>query len=94
MVEVTMKTALKRCPFCGSIPQISRTTKAVGAIDAPVLLIQTRVKIKCEKCFLTKDVMATSVGDLNLDKKAINSISRFDAKRAINNFWNVRVDNA
>lgn len=87
------KTKLKPCPFCGSIPAIKRFTESVEAIDAPVLLVQTRVKICCENCFLKMDVLATSIADLNISEKAVNTISRHDVNRVIENVWNVRANN-
>ena len=56
----------------------------------PVIIVQTRVKIECDNCFLKKDIVATSCADIGLDEKAYKFISRRDARKVIDTMWNER----
>ena len=84
------KQLLKPCPFCGSIPKIETEWTRVESQYEPIMLVQTRVKIECDNCFLKKDIVATSIADLNLDEKMYKYVSKMDARKVINTMWNAR----
>ncbi len=54
------------------------------------MIIQQRVKISCNRCFLEKDIVATSYAICGLDDKAYKTVARKSAMDVIDRMWNVR----
>ena len=86
------KQLLKPCPFCGSIPKVETECKWVEHQHDPVMIIQQRVKISCDRCFLEKDIVAISYAICGLDDKAYKTVARKSARDVIDRMWNERYD--
>ena len=54
------------------------------------MIIQQRVKIECDRCFLVKDIVATSYAICGLDDKAYKAVARKSARDVIDRMWNIR----
>ena len=54
------------------------------------MIIQQRVKISCDRCFLVKDIVATSYAVCGLDDKAYKTVARKSARDVIDRLWNAR----
>lgn len=54
------------------------------------MIIQQRVKISCDRCFLVKDIVATSYAICGLDDKAYKAVARKSARDVIDRMWNER----
>lgn len=83
-------TVLKPCPFCGSIPEIDTYWKYVEDPRESCLQIQQRVTIKCERCFLLKDIVAIKLAALGTNEKDCKRIAKIAAREVIDKMWNER----
>lgn len=56
----------------------------------PFEVVERRVKITCENCFLDMDIVTTSYASCGLDEKRYRAVSKIMVKRVIENVWNRR----
>jgi len=89
-----MKQPLKPCPFCGYMPKVDTKNRKYfeDQSQPPVIQIRQRVKIVCDRCFLTKDIIAVKFADTGTEEKVLRLIAKEGAREVINNFWNNRIE--
>lgn len=86
-----MRQELKPCPFCGGIPEVNtKDWKYYEDQTEPVIVVQQRVKIRCEKCLLTRDIVGYKLADLTEEEKTLRKIAKDIAREIINHYWNKR----
>ena len=81
---------LKPCPFCGSIPKITTDFVHHELQTEPYELVEKRVSIYCDGCYLIKDVVAQSYAEIGLDEKTYRNIGKTLARKIISECWNRR----
>ena len=87
-----MKTILKPCPFCGSIPEVN--TKCWAHYEDqkdPVEIVEQRTVITCKKCFCRKDIVNTAYMLPGEDEKAYRKCAKYLAQETIRLMWNRRI---
>ena len=84
-------TVLKPCPFCGSIPRVdTHSWKYFEDPKSPYLQIRQRVIIKCNNCFLQKDIVSIKLAALGTSEKDCKRIAKIAAGEVIDKLWNER----
>lgn len=88
-----MKLKLKPCPFCGKMPKIDTSQwKHNELIDAPMELVEQRVKIDCDECFLHMDIRAVGYAELFAGEEIYRALAKRCAENVIKNVWNRRAN--
>ena len=84
-------TAIKPCPFCGSLPTISTKDRKVvpNLFESGVVVLQ-RVVVQCPRCFCKMDVRVEKRADDGMNEKAYRYLQKQMARDAIANIWNKR----
>ena len=84
-------TALKPCPFCGSLPTVSTKDRRVlpNQFEAGVV-VQQRVIVQCPRCFCRMDARSDKRADEGMSEKAYRYLQKQMARSAIEQFWNRR----
>ena len=86
-----MKSVIKPCPFCGSIPKVDTSMrKTTPSMYGEYAEVRQRVIIECEACGLHKDIVAVRTVPMWLEWKDVKEICRDAARSTIENFWNKR----
>lgn len=82
---------LKPCPFCGQMPKIDTSQwKHFEHQREPLEVIEQRVTITCDRCFLEMDIVARSYATIGLEEKEYRSVSKAAARNVLANVWNRR----
>ena len=90
---MTSNMVLKPCPFCGYMPKVDTTDrKDIEDQTRPVIQVRQRVKIECERCFLTKDIDCVKLADIGTGEKALRLIAKEGAREVLEHFWNNRIE--
>lgn len=75
------------------MPKIDTTDrKYVEYQTQPVIQVRQRVKIECERCFLTKDIDVVKLAGVGTEEKALRLIAKEGAREALEYFWNNRIE--
>lgn len=93
MMKLTSNMVLKPCPFCGYMPKVDTANRKYVEVQIqPVIQVRQRVKIECERCFLTKDIVAVKLADIGTEEKALRLIAKEGAREVLEHFWNNRIE--
>lgn len=84
-------TALKPCPFCGLLPNVStKDRRVLPNMYEPGVVVQQRVVVQCPRCFCKMDVLCEKRADDGMGEKAYRYLQKQMARDAIANLWNRR----
>lgn len=84
---------LKPCPFCGKMPKIDTPQwKHFEHQREPFTIVEQRVKIDCDECFLHIDIVAKKIALTGLDEKTYRFLAKKAVEDVLSNVWNRRVN--
>jgi len=82
---------VKGCPFCGKMPKIDTSQwKHFEHQYDPTEIVEQRVKIDCDYCFLHMDISARRTAQLGLDENAYRRLAKRCVEDVLSSIWNRR----
>ncbi len=82
---------VKPCPFCGKMPKIDTSQwKHVEHQRDPFEIVEQRVKIDCDECFLHMDIVSRKFAECGLDEEIYRFLSKKCVEDVLGNVWNRR----
>lgn len=84
---------IKPCPFCGKMPKIDTSKwKHYEHQFEPVEVVEQRVKIDCDECFLHMDICSTAFTCVGESEKVCKAVAKRCVENVLKNVWNRRAN--
>lgn len=86
-------SVLKPCPFCGKMPKVDTSQwKHFEHQYEPIIVVEQRVKIDCDDCFLHMDIVSYGLAAIGTKEDNLKAIADKCAENVVNEVWNRRAE--